>query len=135
MSKIIKLNQEKKNNIYDIIFNCQDRKEKKQVLIQFSKLIKLKMETGDIEKNTINESLIDMYSNEKHQEFYTFKDWKKKGYKVKKGSKAFFVWSKPIKATKKNEKKEMDEKTEDKYKFFGIAYLFSNNQVESLNNN
>lgn len=76
----------------------------------------------------VNDVLIQLYKNDDHKEFNTFQGWKKKGYKVKKGAKAFCIWSKPIEV--KDEDKEEDE-LEDKT-YFGIAHIFSNYQVEKM---
>ena len=89
-----------------------------------SKTAKQIVKATDGEK-TVNEILIEWYTNEKHEEFHTFWDWKKLGYKVKKGARAFFIWSKKRKAKEKQE-----DKDEEEYSFYGIAYLFSNAQVE-----
>ena len=75
--------------------------------------------------DTINEGIIKtIYTDDKNQEFKSFWSWKKEGKKIKKGSKAFPIWGKPRKAEKQNEESENDS-----YKFFPVAYLFSNNQV------
>ena len=63
-----------------------------------------------------------------HSEFNTFKGWMEKGQIVKKGSKAFFIWSKP----RKVQKKQAEQGEKDEFKMYGIAHLFSNAQVEPL---
>ena len=62
-------------------------------------------------------------------ELNTYKGWKAKGEQVAKGSRALSFWSKPI---SKKKKKEEDEQQEEKKKgsFFGIAKLFSKEQLE-----
>ena len=67
--------------------------------------------------------------------FNTFEQWKKEGYHIKKGSKAFVLWSRKIEAKKGKEARAQEaqqaEAGEDgKYKFFPLAYLFSELQVE-----
>lgn len=114
-------------NIHTTIFNCKDRTEKKQLLKILSIQAKEIIELQGLDKN-INAVLIDMYTNEKHQVFKTFKGWMQEKKKVKKGEKGFFVWSKKLKATDKTESAEDNKE----FKFFGIAYLFSNAQVEEL---
>ncbi|WP_341221045.1 ArdC-like ssDNA-binding domain-containing protein [Polaribacter atrinae] len=109
------------------VFNCQDRAEKKQLLKALSKQAKAIIELNGLDKN-VNAVLIDMYTNEMHTEFKTFRGWTKENKKVKKGEKGFFVWSKKLKAADKTEGAEEDKE----FKFFGIAYLFSNAQVEPL---
>ena len=93
----------------------------------------MRIEAEETESDKINDVLIEMYSNDIHQEFSTFKGWKEKGFKVKKGSKGFFIWSKPLKGNKNKEQTEPKTKDEkDTFKFFGVAYIFSNAQVEPL---
>lgn len=85
----------------------------------------------------INEAIInEFYKDDKNIEFNTFKGWKEKNLIVKKGSKGFSIWSKPIKNKKENAESKQDVKQETEEngrKFFGMAYLFSNAQVEPLN--
>lgn len=116
--------------IYDTVFSCQTRDEKKQVLKELSNTAKMAIELGTTEAETVNEFVINLYRNEEHQEFNTFKGWKKLGYTVKKGSKGFFVWSKKRTGTEKATNPNEDDK---EFKFFSLAYLFSNAQVELTN--
>ena len=103
-------------DIYTQVFNCKDREEKKQLLKALSVNAKAIIEIEGEERN-VNSVLIEMYTNETHQEFNTFKSWKEKGYKVKKGEKGFFVWSKKLKAT---DKETAGSEDENEFKFFGI---------------
>ncbi|NCP61498.1 MAG: ArdC family protein [Flavobacteriales bacterium] len=116
------------SNLYTQIFSCKTRDEKKELLKFLSRQAKELIELEALEKN-VNAVLIDMYKNDEHRKFKTFRSWQKKGYKVKKGEKGFFVWSKKLKGTEKAEKPEDDKE----FKFFGIAYIFSNAQVEKMN--
>lgn len=109
------------------IFNCKDRAEKKELLKLFSQQAKAIIELNALDKN-VNAVLIDMYTNEEHQEFKTFKGWLQEKKKVKKGEKGFFVWSKKLNVPDKTEGAEEDKE----FKFFGIAYLFSNAQVTDI---
>jgi len=114
--------------IHELIFACETREDKKNLLKSLSKSAKMVIEAEQEDKR-VNEVLIEWYTNENHNEFKKFWDWKKAGFKVKKGEKAFFVWGKKRKATEK----ATNEKEEDKeFKFYPIAYLFSNAQVEPL---
>lgn len=116
----------KEQNIYDSIFNCETRDDKKALLKQMSTNAKALIELGD--ERTVNEILLDWYTNEEHQEFHTIKDWNEKGFRVVKGQKAFFIWSKKRTGIEKNE----DTNEEQEFEFFSLAYLFSNAQVEAL---
>jgi len=89
---------------------------------------------------TINELIIErFYTDERHHTFKKFKEWKEEGYRVIKGSRAFFVWGKKRALEKDSEgnptedkTKENEEDQEKKKTFFPMAYLFSNAQVEKL---
>lgn len=116
------------NNIHQQIFSCETRAEKKQLLKSLSVEAKEIIET-EAPDLRVNDILIQMYKNEEHQEFENFWQWKKRGFKVKKGEKAFFVWSKKRTGT---EKAENDTDEEKEFKFYSLAYLFSNAQVEPL---
>ncbi|MGV0995505.1 ArdC-like ssDNA-binding domain-containing protein [Empedobacter falsenii] len=100
--------------------------EKRQKLIHLSNLAKVYQE--EYPEMKINEILVKfMYRNSMHNEFLTFKGWKEKGFKVKKGEKAFLVWG-------KKRKKEVEENEEAKeFSFFPLAFIFSNAQVEQIN--
>lgn len=80
------------------------------------------------EEMRINDIIIkEFYCKDGNVEFHLYKQWKELGYQVKKGSKAFVIWGRKRKGQKpiENEKGEKDE-----FKFYPLAYLFSNNQVE-----
>jgi hypothetical protein len=120
------------SELYELIFACQTAEEKKAVLIQLSEEVKLKIELGETKEETVNGGLIELYSNKEHKEFDTFHGWKKRGFKIKKGSKCFFVWTKPIKSKNKKENQKEEKEEVKEYKFFKMAYLFSNAQVEQF---
>lgn len=92
------------------------------------------VEDGTFE--TINDAIMEtLYKSREHRTFNSFMGWKQQGKQVKKGEKAFLLWSKPKyipkeAATQDNEGEEKEQ--EDEYKFYGIAYLFSNAQVEDM---
>jgi hypothetical protein len=78
--------------------------------------------------DSVNEALIEcFYKDAENKEFHTFFDWIDKGYKIKKGSRAFAIWGSPRPLKKIEPQVQDDEKEED---FFPICYLFSNSQVE-----
>ena len=85
---------------------------------------------GLINASKINEGLIQFYSENEELEFNTFWEWKKKGFSVKKGSIAFLVWGKPKKLLVSPKEDETEETEGDEFKFWPIAYLFSEKQVE-----
>ena len=131
----IEVAQNPKKDIYTRVFSASGKEEKKDILKDLSKTAKTAISLNpDLTESTVNGFILNlMYKNEVHTEFNTFKGWKEKGFKVSKGSKAFFIWSKPKKASKTVETENEGETKEKEYKFFGIANLFSNAQVEPIN--
>lgn len=122
-----------KQDFYNTIFEAKGKEAKKELLKDLSNTAKMMLELDPDAGINVNDVIVNkMYKNAEHQEFSTFKGWKEKGFQVKKGSKSFFIWSKPRNANKKEEVKKEDSKDKDEYKFFGIAYLFSNAQVEEI---
>lgn len=82
----------------------------------------------------INDIIADWYRQQSGaKEFKTFAQWKADGYNIIKGSKAFILWSKKRKVSKQEEATETNtEPTETAYEFFPVAYLFSDLQVEKI---
>lgn len=80
----------------------------------------------------INDIIANWYRKDSGAEtFKTFSQWKTDGYNIKKGSKAFILWSKKKSVTKQGEQTENNTEPKDSmYEFFPIAYLFSDLQVE-----
>lgn len=87
---------------------------------------------------TFNEVLKVFYGISENQELKSFKKWKKEGYIVKKGEKAYTFWSRPISAEHKEKMKNVktgkSEDIKEEYSFFNICKLFSSDQVEGLEN-
>ncbi|MFL0137712.1 ArdC-like ssDNA-binding domain-containing protein [Tenacibaculum maritimum] len=122
-----------KEDFYTTIFSAKGMQEKRDLLKDMSNTAKLMLEINPDAGENVNDIIINkMYKGAEHTEFNTFKGWKEKGLIVKKGSKAFFIWSKPRKVEKK--KDTVKEGDKDNYKMFGVAHLFSNSQVEPLKN-
>lgn len=126
-----------------------ETKSKKQIDIRRQALIQMsvkargyrdeQLKKADTEKDLlywssvrINDIIAQWYRNESGATtFKTFKQWKKEGYSIKKGSKAFILWAKKKKATKQEEQPQQGtDPTIEDYEFFPIAYLFSDLQVE-----
>ncbi|MDC7994465.1 ArdC-like ssDNA-binding domain-containing protein [Altibacter sp. HG106] len=112
----------------------ESTKRKREHLKQLSKIAKMQQKQGD--ERSVNEIIIDdMYTDDTHQEFNTFKGWLKENKCVKPGEKAFVIWGKPPKKKKKDKKQEAEkekEKNGKKRKFFPLAHIFSNAQVKPL---
>ena len=112
----------------------EDKKEltpiqvKREFLKTISKTAAVYVEQGDFE--TVNEAIINtVYKDDTHKFFKTFNQWKADGFFVLKGEKAFIVWGRPTKEQKAEEGKEPS--AEDESRFFPLAFLFSNAQVEA----
>jgi hypothetical protein len=112
------------------------KEQQKKELIATSQMLKNAREMcllGEEYNNahTINEMLKIHYGID--EETNTFAGWKKQGFFVKKGSKSFKFWSKPLRGKKKGATKveASEDKDEEKgYKFFAVAYVFTKSQVE-----
>ncbi len=80
----------------------------------------------------INEGIIEMfYRNTENREFNTYNGWKEAGYQVKKGSKAFHIWSRPLDVLEK-EKNPEAVTDEEQGRYFPVAFIFSNAQVRKI---
>jgi beta-xylosidase len=101
--------------------------EKREFLKLLSKSAAVYVEQGDFA--TINEAIINTaYKTDTHKFFKTFNQWKAEGFFVKKGEKAFVVWGRPTEEQEPEENKETSPEHEGK--FFPLAFLFSNAQVQ-----
>lgn len=113
------------------------KKEKRKFLSTLSKQFKPLVESGEFE--TVNEAIIDLYKNGNElMTFNTFNQWRKEGFQVSKGSKAYPIWGKPVQisnlteAQKAELSKEEIEQSEREKKFFPVAYIFSNYQLKEV---
>ena len=111
--------------------SLQSYQEKKSLLASLSDqviIIKLSLSCKTNEALRIFYQTLDKNA----KEFKTFNQWKKDGKKVKKGSKAWAFWSRPIEGKSKKEVKRNGKSKilENKYDFFAMSYVFANNQVE-----
>ncbi|MDL5051508.1 ArdC-like ssDNA-binding domain-containing protein [Oscillatoria amoena NRMC-F 0135] len=81
---------------------------------------------------TINDAIVEtLYKDETHREFKSYRQWKKEGKQVRKGEKAFLLWARP-KQIQKPIAEAPPENLEEMIKYFPIAYLFSNAQVDPI---
>lgn len=119
-----------KEELYQRIFGCTGAQEKKELLRELSEIAKMRMELGTTEEAKVNDVLLEMFSSKEHSTFSTFNGWKAKGFQVRKGQKGFFIWSAPIKGKKKQETDGEEE--QGSFKFFGLAHIFSNAQVDPV---
>ncbi len=90
------------------------------------------VESGQFE--TINDALIEtVYRDGKNQEFKSYREWKKEGYQVRKGEKAYLLWGKPKEhnpfKTEPEQKITGNVTPEEHDPFYPVAFVFSNAQV------
>ena len=119
--------QKTMNTLQEKLSNLKWIKEKREFLKELSGSLKDKLALArslgaDIKMNDL---ILIAYELE-GKKVKTFKQWKEEGKTVKKGSKAYLFWSAPI----SKKKKEEDEKEEHTDTIFGIANLFSEEQVD-----
>lgn len=118
----------------------KDTKEPRPIDQARERLKLLSLEVKDLVDDgtfeTINDAIMEtLYKSREHRTFNSFMGWKQLGKRVKKGEKAFLLWSKPKQVPKEAVPQTYgseENKQEDEYKFYGIAYLFSNAQVEDI---
>ena len=110
--------------------NTKGIKEKRSVLCKLTakaRAIQEELEAQGINFiPRVNSLLLKFYTSELDVKFLTFKQWQKEGCSVKKGAKAYCVWSKPI----LEKDKKTGEPIEGSEEFYGLAFLFSSKQVE-----
>lgn len=100
--------------------------QRKSKLVAISKVAKMAVATGEFE--SVNEFIVDSYKDEENTDFNTYKGWLEEGQQVKKGEHSEFpIWGRKRKATKKATE---NNKEDEEFKFFPVANLFSNRQVE-----
>lgn len=99
---------------------------KRLELIQISNDVKPLVTMGEFEN--VNEAIIETcYKTATAREFETYNGWLAKGFRVKKGSKGKVIWGRP----RRGQKTEVVE-SDETYKFFPMAFLFSNEDVEPM---
>lgn len=81
---------------------------------------------------TINDAIMEtLYKDDTNRIFKSYRVWKKEGYQVRKGEKAYILWARPKEIQRTIE--EATEKEKEKLmQYFPIAYLFSNAQVDKI---
>ncbi len=115
--------------------NTQEKKRPIDIARENLKLISL--EVKDLVEDgtffTINDAIMEtLYKDDIHREFKSFRQWKKEGYHINKGKKAFLLWAKPKQIQKPIEEGQNEEDIDEMLKYFPIAYLFSNAQVSKI---
>jgi hypothetical protein len=107
----------------------------RDLLKSHSHEVKDLVEAGMFE--TINDAIIGtVYKDATNQDFKSYKEWKKEGFQVRKGEKAFLLWGRPKEHQLEGDKLETDKakketKNEIHDSYFPVAYVFSNAQLEA----
>lgn len=118
---------ETQKSIIETVHGLEGIEQKKHFLREFSQAY------GMIVKNkgiTVNELLRMAYEREGAINLKTFNQWKNEGFRVKKGAKSLILWSGVIINLEKKESHEGETKGG---KFFKVAFVFDENNVESIN--
>ncbi len=102
----------------------QEMRIKREELKGISRMLQQAVKSGMYD--SVNEGLAAMYSEQGHTELHSYRQWKEKGYQVRRGSKALLFWGEPIKGGKQ------EGETENGFEFFPLAYLFSQLHVEPI---
>lgn len=110
----------------------EEMKAKRQALKDLSAAFKILVKEGVY--NTVNEGLANYYATEGHTELKSYRQWKQNGYQVKKGSTALLFWGEPLDKHKKTETATDSTSDEKKEAFYPLAYVFSQKQVEPIQN-
>ena len=117
----------------------KEKKEPRPIELARERLKLLSLEVKDLVEDgtfeTVNDAIMEtLYKSREHRTFNSFMGWKQQGKQVKKGEKAFLLWSKPKNIAKDPKPDEETEEStqDDMYKYYGIAYLFSNAQIEDI---
>lgn len=105
----------------------EEMKAKRAQLKELSGMVADAVKAGDFP--TINEALVAMYAEQGHTEIHSFKHWLTLGFVVRKGEKALLLWGEPLKGGKQEKEENSDD---EEYKFFPLAYVFSQQQVQPL---
>lgn len=84
---------------------------------------------------TINDAIMEtLYRDESNSDFKSYRAWRKAGFQVRKGEKAFLLWARPkdIKRPAQATEPSAETDIEKMMKYFPLAYLFSNAQVDPI---
>ena len=111
--------------------------EARELLKALSQDVKPLVDSGKY--STINEAIMEtIYKDENNKEFKSYRQWNEENYQVRKGEKAYLLWGRPkenqhlkdVDEKKNIPVKEKENDIEDMHKFFPVAYIFSNTQVD-----
>lgn len=95
-------------------------RENRKQLIELSNMLRGNMP----DDMGMNEALKDYYAEEGHEELNTYRQWLELGHQVRRGERALLLWGAPRKKVQTTAEDE-----DAKYKFWPLAYVFSNLQL------
>lgn len=104
---------------------------RREELKALSKGFSMLKKQGAIE--SINEALVQMYSDNGFKELKSLRGWNKEDRLVKQGEKALLLWGRPTRRKKElqpaHTATQGTEEQEDEYEFFPVAYVFDVTQT------
>ena len=110
-----------------LIMLSQAAKDERARLIANAKTPDQQLEAASL---TINQIIMAFHKAETGcEDFRTFADWKKAGYSVNKGEKAYLAWGKPRRVKDTMTTEEGEKLEGDEWEFFPVCYLFNEKQV------
>ena len=82
----------------------------------------------------VNEAILASYKEGDNQDFKSYNQWHEDGYQVRKGERAFALWGRPKEHETENDSPEKPQGASEEHmsKFFPIAFVFSNKQVDPI---
>lgn len=116
----------------------ENKETKKRPIDEARERLKLlSLEVKDLVEDgtffTINDAIVEtLYKDDTHRLFKSYRQWKKEGHQVRKGEKAFLLWARPKEIQKPIEEEVKSDDLDEIIKYFPIAYLFSNAQVDPI---
>jgi hypothetical protein len=105
----------------------QEMRIKREELKGISRIIQQAVKSGVYD--SVNDGLAAMYAEQGHTELHSYRQWREKGFQVRRGSKALLFWGEPRTAQNHDKKTEKDK---DEFSFWPLAYVFSQLQVEPV---
>lgn len=83
----------------------------------------------------VNDYIVHYYREEVlgyHADLYTYNQWMREGYKVKKGESSYTVWGRPLELERLPKEGETSGDDDNPFKWFTVCHLFANHQVEKM---
>lgn len=108
----------------------QEMKIKREELKGISRMLQQAVKSGMY--GSVNEGLVAMYAEQGHTEIHSYRKWIEQGFQVKRGSKALLLWGEPRNGGKQEKPEQKNGDDKDEFKFWPLAYVFSQLQVEPI---